>query len=197
MRKSMRLAAPAIAASAALLLTACGSDDDGDGGATAGQLPGGDEGGDGNGDGAGGDGGGEAPSSEELSGAWQSGSVEDGSVLVFMDGSVSYLPDASVPEGGCGGTVSEGTLSVQCYSSNWTATEAQLSLDGETLNAVWDDGTEQVYEPAGQIPGLEELEDMGDMGADMGDMGDMDLQELEDLQDELQQELDNLENSTF
>ncbi|WP_326598525.1 hypothetical protein [Streptomyces sp. NBC_01803] len=191
MRRSIRLALPAVAA-ATLLLSGCG-DDDSDGGSPL--SPGGDGGqeqeqggdtggeetssgsdgeqtGDTGGD-SGGDSGGQAgaaPSAEDLEGMWLEGYEEADSSLMFSSGSVTYIEDSGAEGDVCYGELSGGGFTVECSqmgTSTWPDTEATLTLDGGTLNVVWASGTTESYES------------IGDMG-DLGDLGDLE-QELEDL----------------
>ncbi|MDT0309148.1 hypothetical protein RM780_19590 [Streptomyces sp. DSM 44917] len=143
MRKSIRLAVPAVAA-AMFLLSACG-DDDGEspfgaaGGAAGGGQQGGQEGGDqgggdqggqqgggdqGGGDQGGGDqggGGGGVPTTEQIVGSWAvnpgpaSETSGGGATLdVYPDNTVRWEEDAGGDGDICRGPIANGTITVQC-----------------------------------------------------------------------------------
>ncbi|WP_059012765.1 hypothetical protein [Streptomyces specialis] len=191
MRKSIRLALPAIAA-ASLLLTGCG-DDDSDGGSPL--TPGGDGGqeqeqgdtggeqtpsgdgeqsGDTGGDSGGDTGGGSAPSADQLEGMWLEGTNPEDSSLLFSAGSVTYIEDDLEEGDVCYGELGGSGFTVECTQMGanlFPDTEATLNLDGDTLTVEWASGTTETFTS------------FGDLG-DMGDLGG--LEDLEDLEQELE-----------
>ncbi|MCU4748317.1 hypothetical protein [Streptomyces sp. G-5] len=156
MRKAVRLAAPAAIAAAALILTGCSGDsdskdDDAKGGDSQQEsTTGGDTGTDTD-DGADADAdteapAGDAPTGEDLVGMW--GILDEGdesAIFMFSDtGSTAYAPTGSDLADECFGTVSDGTLSLDCVDGgNWT--DGTLALDGDALNVVWADGATESF----------------------------------------------------
>ncbi len=197
MRRSIRIAVPAVAA-AALLLSGCGDDDDSGSPFSPGGNPGenqpeqGEEGGENGGaeqppaeEGAetGGSGGGGATSDADFEGTWMlSGSME--SSLTIQGGSVTFVESTDAEGDVCYGEVSGGRMTVECTqfgSELFPDTEAMLSLEGSTLNVGWASGNTQTYESMGdlgEMPEMPEMPDMEDLpsmppleDSDFGDFG--------------------------
>ncbi|MDT0443388.1 hypothetical protein [Streptomyces johnsoniae] len=196
MRRSIRLAVPAVAA-AALLLSGCGDDDDSGSPFSPGGNPGenqpeqGEEGGEsGGGDqppaeegGDTGGGGGGAASDADFNGTWMLSDTMESS-LTITDGDVVFVESTDAEGDVCYGEVSGGRMTVECSqfgSELFPDTEAMLSLDGSTLNVGWASGNTQTYESMGdmgEMPEMPEMPDMEDMpsmppleDSDLGDFG--------------------------
>ncbi|MDT0320916.1 hypothetical protein [Streptomyces millisiae] len=188
MRKSIRLALPAVAASLALALTACGGDDESngnDGGSDNGasETTGGGEGEEAADDAAGGEAGGEGPTAEELEGAWLTGVEDTDAVLTFTAGAVNFTEDTLEEGDICTGSYAPGAITLdECTvfgSEEWADREATVALNGETLTVTWASGTTQEYTNM-----MGDLGDLGDLGGDLSELEDS-LAELEDLEAEL------------
>ncbi|MDT0346708.1 hypothetical protein [Streptomyces litchfieldiae] len=192
MRRSIRLAVPAIAA-ATFLLTGCGSDDEeggspfgggsGEENAQEGGAASGETGGEEAPADEGGSGGGAAPTNEELEGFWTETAGGDDSTLTITAGEAQYMENIEEEGDLCTGSVSDGTLTVECLqlgSALFPDTEAALTLDGTTLTVAWASGTTETFE---SLAG--DLGDLGDMGSLEG-LETPDMSELEDLQQELE-----------
>ncbi|MFD5319168.1 hypothetical protein [Streptomyces sp. NPDC127098] len=193
MRKSIRLALPAVAATLALALTACGEDEESNsnGGSDNGasETTGGGEGEEAADDAAGdndGNGQGPAPTAEQIMGSWyvDLNATETSHNLDIFDGSsVTFFEDAGAEGDMCDGTYADGTITLtDCTvlgSEEWTDMSATVAWPGDgTISVTWASGLTETYSNM--------LADMGDLG-DLGDLGDMDLSELEDLEAELEE----------
>ncbi|GAA1916210.1 hypothetical protein GCM10009716_26850 [Streptomyces sodiiphilus] len=165
MRKAVRLAAPAVVAAAALILSGCGSDngDNGDGvegqetrqpaDDTTEETDGGDDATDG--------------PAEGLDGLWLSQGDDDENVLIITGGSATFfLPDGADM---CSGEVADegetARLTLECAMGSTEWTYAVATADGDSMEVAWDNGATQDY---ARIPDLEGLEDL-----DFGDIGDL------------------------
>jgi hypothetical protein len=169
--RTARLVAPAAAAAAAvLLLGACSSDSEGDSG---------DEDGSGEEQQSGGSSGGEADSGEGgMDGTWTTGLEEPYNVLVFADGTASFmqLENGETSEA-CTGPAVNNVLALVCPSGDSQWTEATVSLEGETLNVNWRSGTEESYQRADdaamdQLPEMPDMPDMEDLEQNLPDFPD-------------------------
>lgn len=179
MRRSIRLAAPAVAVASVMLLGACGSDDDDSGGSIQiGDLQGGGDSGSeegGSGEGGSDDGsanaGGGSTSNADLEGSWMSGAQPPYHVITVMSGSISLVDDTLTET--CTGTVNDGQITMTCESGSNEFTSGNASVSNGTLTVVWDSGTQETYQRSEEVLGdLGNFDDLGDMG-DMGDLGDM------------------------
>ncbi|WP_165953721.1 hypothetical protein [Streptomyces sp. 8K308] len=192
MRKSIRLALPAVAAALALSLTACGEDEESnsndagnDNGAS--ETTGGGEGEEAADDQAGGEAGGaggSAPTAEQITGSWyvDLNNTSTSHNLDIFDGTVSFFEDMGGEGDTCDGTYADGTITLtECTvygDEEWTDMSATVTWPGDgTIAVTWASGLTETYSNM--------LADM-DLG-ELGDLGDMDLSELEDSLAELEE----------
>jgi hypothetical protein len=171
--RSIRLAAPAVAAVAAtFLLGACSSEDSGGGEESSEQGSGG-----GSGSGAGDDGG--SAAGGDPAGFWVTGTGSGANTLVIDGGQATF---ASGGGDLCTGPVEGDALTLTCQNGNSDYSEATLTLDGENLTVSWASGTEESYQ---QVPGMDDLPTdlpTGDLPTDLPSMPEMpDMPEMPEV----------------
>ncbi|WP_181727515.1 hypothetical protein [Streptomyces sp. PT12] len=160
MRRSIRLALPAVAA-VTLLVGACSSDDSDEETTTEGQSE--EQGGaDGGQEGSeGGETGGEddAAGGGDPEGNWLTSA---GNAISIYAGQVAYVEAASGAV--CSGTLEGDALALTCEPADAAWTEGTAVVEGDQLNVTWADGTEESFEQlTGELPDMPEIPELPDM----------------------------------
>ncbi|RKN08053.1 hypothetical protein [Streptomyces radicis] len=159
MRRSIRLALPAVAA-VTLLVGACSSDDGDEETTTEGQSE--EQGGAGEEEGdEGGATGGEddAAGGGDPEGNWLTSA---GNALSVFAGQVAYMEAASGAV--CSGTIEGDALALTCEPADAAWTEGTVAVEGDQLNVTWGDGTEESFERLTDgLPDMPEIPELPDM----------------------------------